>query len=349
MSLMNTYKRAPFRIGLVIALVAASALGLKGANAEHRAHLSLDLLTHQSRHTAARARVIVHGSDNEVDALANRHHLQVVRRLAGGAVISANSDELSDWLRMPASIICPAIFPSTTGCRYRTPPSAADQTRCGLVRPSGPREHSRRQRPGHRRRDRRLRYRSSQCAREESRRERQLRVWRRVGGRRFRSRDARRGHHRRLASPALPVTNLYNGGIAPGAQLINIRVLGSDGSGLTSDVIAGIDWAIAHRADYNIRVINLSLGHSVTEPCATDPLCEAVGRAYTAGIVVVAAAGNNGMTPDGHTILGGITSPGNSPVAITVGAREHVGHGRSATTTPSRPTAREVRPNTTSR
>jgi subtilisin family serine protease len=67
-------------------------------------------------------------------------------------------------------------------------------------------------------------------------------------------------------------------------------------------------------------VINLSLGHSVTEPCATDPLCEAVGRAYAAGIVVVAAAGNHGMTADGHTILGGITSPGNSPVAITVGA-----------------------------
>ena len=82
-------------------------------------------------------------------------------------------------------------------------------------------------------------------------------------------------------SPALPVTNLYTGGIAPGAQLINIRVLGSDGSGLTSDVIAGIDWAVAHRADYNIRVINLSLGHSVTEPCATDPLCEAVERAVS--------------------------------------------------------------------
>ena len=62
MSFMQTYRRAPFRIGLVIALVAGSALGLKGANAEHRAHLSLDLLAHQSRHTAARARVIVHGS-----------------------------------------------------------------------------------------------------------------------------------------------------------------------------------------------------------------------------------------------------------------------------------------------
>src|SRR4029453_8968836 len=77
---------------------------------------------------------------------------------------------------------------------------------------------------------------------------------------------------------------------------------------------------IANRATHNIRVMNLSLGHSVTEPCATDPLCQAVGRAYAAGIVVVGAAGNYGLSADGRMILGGILSPGNSPVAITVGA-----------------------------
>src|SRR6266853_1094753 len=95
MSLMKTYKRAPLRIGLVVALVAASALGLKGANADHRAHLSGDLLRHQARHTTTRARVIVHGSDSDVDALAGRHHLRIVRRLADGAVLAANSDELT--------------------------------------------------------------------------------------------------------------------------------------------------------------------------------------------------------------------------------------------------------------
>ena len=77
-------------------------------------------------------------------------------------------------------------------------------------------------------------------------------------------------------------------------SLIDVRVLGSDGVGLTSDVIAGIDWAIANRARYNIRVINLSLGHPVTEPSTTDPLCQAVARAVTAGIVVVTSAGNYG-------------------------------------------------------
>jgi serine protease AprX len=122
------------------------------------------------------------------------------------------------------------------------------------------------------------------------------------------------------ASAATGVTPGYAGGVAPGAHLVNVRVLGANGAGLTSDVIAGIDWVIANRARYNIRVINLSLGHSVMESASTDPLCAAVERAFKAGIVVVASAGNRGKTDSGAPILGGITSPGNSPYAITVGA-----------------------------
>ena len=116
------------------------------------------------------------------------------------------------------------------------------------------------------------------------------------------------------------VTPNFGGGTAPGARLVNVRVLGPDGAGYTSDVIAGIDWVIANRQSYNIRVMNLSLGHPVLEPCAVDPLCQAVARAYGAGIVVVASAGNGGRTADGTMVLGGISSPGNSPFAITVGA-----------------------------
>jgi serine protease AprX len=116
------------------------------------------------------------------------------------------------------------------------------------------------------------------------------------------------------------VTTAFNGGSGPAVKLIDVRVLGADGSGLTSDVIAGIDWVVAHRATYNIRIINLSLGHPVTEPSATDPLCQAVARAVAAGVTVVASAGNYGLTAAGQPVLGGITSPGNSPLAITVGA-----------------------------
>ena len=122
------------------------------------------------------------------------------------------------------------------------------------------------------------------------------------------------------ATASSRTTNAYHGGSAPGVRLVDVRVLGRNGMGLTSDVIAGIDWAIANRVRYNIRVISLALGHPVTEPSATDPLCRAVARAAAANIVVVASAGNYGQTADGAPVLGGITSPGNSPAAITVGA-----------------------------
>ena len=68
---------------------------------------------------------------------------------------------------------------------------------------------------------------------------------------------------------------------------------------------------------YNIRVLNLSLGHPVYESYLTDPLCRVVAAAVRKGIVVVIAAGNDGSIGTG---FGTITSPGNSPYAITVGA-----------------------------
>jgi len=85
-------------------------------------------------------------------------------------------------------------------------------------------------------------------------------------------------------------------------------------------LIEAIEWAVQNRRRYNIRIINLSLGHAVTEPSTTDPLCQAVERAVAAGITVVVSAGNYGVTSAGAPVLGGITSPGNSPAALTVGA-----------------------------
>ncbi len=104
-------------------------------------------------------------------------------------------------------------------------------------------------------------------------------------------------------------------GLAPQANVISVRVLRPDGSGFVSDVLAGIDWVIANRDLHRIRVMNLSLGHPVEESYLTDPLCRAVERAWTAGIVVVASAGNNGTS--GYAT---INSPGNDPAIITVGA-----------------------------
>ncbi len=109
-------------------------------------------------------------------------------------------------------------------------------------------------------------------------------------------------------------------GVAPRAHLINLKVLDRKGAGKASDVIEAIDWAIAHKDDYNIKVINLSLGGPVNESWRSDPMCLAVERAYQAEIVVVAAAGNRGKALDGRPMFGFIESPANSPYAITVGA-----------------------------
>lgn len=108
-------------------------------------------------------------------------------------------------------------------------------------------------------------------------------------------------------------------GLAPGAQLISIRALYPDGTGYTSDIISGIDWAIRYKTNYNIRVLNLSLGHPVYESYRDDPMCRAVRKAYDNGILVVVAAGNDGGVGSG---FGTITSPGNEPSAVTVGAMD---------------------------
>ncbi len=123
-----------------------------------------------------------------------------------------------------------------------------------------------------------------------------------------------------IAGTPTSVTPLYQGGVAPGAHLVNVRVLGAEGSGYTSDVIAGIQWTVANRARYGIRVVNLSLGHPTVEPCLTDPLCLAVEQAVGAGLVVVASAGNIGKNAAGEPVLASITTPGVAPSAITVGA-----------------------------
>ena len=114
-------------------------------------------------------------------------------------------------------------------------------------------------------------------------------------------------------------------GIAPEAHLIGLKVLDGNGRGVISDVIAALEWAIANKNAYNIRVANLSVGAAVTESYWTDPLTLAAKRAVDAGIVVVAAAGNLGKNKLGQSQYGGITAPGNAPWVITVGAYSHEG------------------------
>jgi serine protease AprX len=104
-------------------------------------------------------------------------------------------------------------------------------------------------------------------------------------------------------------------------------VLDGTGAGTDANVIAGIDRAIALKSAYNIRVINLSLGRSVSTSYLFDPLCQAVEAAWRAGIVVVVAAGNDGRdNVYGTQGYGTISAPGNDPYVITVGATNDKGN-----------------------
>ena len=136
------------------------------------------------------------------------------------------------------------------------------------------------------------------------------------------------GHGTHVASIAAGNNHVSYGayeGIAPGAKILNVRVLDSLGHGTISAAIAGIDWCISNKNAHNIRVLNLSLGTTAVDSYVDDPLCQAARRAFDAGIVVCAAAGNLGKDDDGEKLYGAIHSPGIEPSAITVGAANTLG------------------------
>ena len=122
-----------------------------------------------------------------------------------------------------------------------------------------------------------------------------------------------------------PFNNVSYRGVAPQANVLNLRVLDSSGNGFVSNAIAAIDWAIANKTTYNIRVMNLSIGTPAQDSYKTDPFCLAARRAVNAGIVVVASAGNYGKDSNGMKMYGAINSPGIEPSVITVGAANTYG------------------------
>src|SRR5688572_1171740 len=136
------------------------------------------------------------------------------------------------------------------------------------------------------------------------------------------------GHGTHVASIAAgsggPSGGAY-GGIAPASKLVNLRVLGADGRGKTSDLLAALEWVLQNRTLYKIRVVNLSLGSDAVDSYLNDPACAAVRRLVDAGVVVVAAAGNAGKDSAGQKLYGQIHTPGTEPSAVTVGASNTYG------------------------
>ena len=109
-------------------------------------------------------------------------------------------------------------------------------------------------------------------------------------------------------------------GIAPDADLVSLKVLDANGGGTISNIIAAFDWILANHAQYNIRVVNISVGAAIHESYWTDPLTLAAKRVVDAGVVVVSAAGNAGKNAAGQIQYGGISAPGNAPWVLSVGA-----------------------------
>jgi subtilisin family serine protease len=150
------------------------------------------------------------------------------------------------------------------------------------------------------------------------------------------------GHGTHVAASAAGLSTVAGGvyeGVARGADIINLRVLDSNGQGKSSDLLAALNWILSpadpskplsgsnptNAARYNIRVVNMSLGTPAVDSYTVDPLCKAVRKLVDAGIVVVAAAGNNGKDASGKKVYGLIHSPGDEPSAITVGAANTFG------------------------
>ncbi|WP_329319219.1 MULTISPECIES: S8 family serine peptidase [unclassified Streptomyces] len=100
-------------------------------------------------------------------------------------------------------------------------------------------------------------------------------------------------------------------GVAPGADLLVGKVLGDNGSGPISGIIAGMEWAA--RTEH-AKVINMSLGTPAWHT-QDDPLSQAVNQlSAETGALFVIAAGNSGNNPYS------VSAPGTADAALTVGA-----------------------------
>jgi serine protease AprX len=114
-------------------------------------------------------------------------------------------------------------------------------------------------------------------------------------------------------------------GAAPRANLISIKISDETGAASTLDAIYGLQFAVDHKNDYNIRVINMSFRSTQAESYQTDPIDAAAEQAWNDGIVVVAAAGNLGTASDAVSY-----APGNDPYVLTVGAVDEQGSSNTA-------------------
>jgi serine protease AprX len=310
--------RLAFRLSGPVALLVTIALAWPvAASAQHRARMAKDVTERIGKGGPHRLQVIVDGPQSVIDRLVEQYGVTLVKRLRSGAVLSgaalqlhamASDDQVPTIAaeRMVAAMQTPDV--STTGAdlvrRFIGDRYFSGITGQGIgiaVIDSG----------------------VSQAHRGVRRQVIHVRDFVTPGG----AGDDEYGHGTHVAGILVGTGEDSRedddqapfSGVAPGAQIISLRVLDGQGIGLVSNVVAAIDWCVANKLKFNIRIINLSLGHPPAESLRDDPLVKAVDRAVAAGIVVVTSAGNLGKLADGTPVVGGIVTPGIAPGAITVG------------------------------
>ena len=120
-------------------------------------------------------------------------------------------------------------------------------------------------------------------------------------------------------------------GAAPGCHLPAVlKVLDRFGNGNKEDVLKAFDWILCNRQRYNIRIVNISVGTTYRTRSQQDVLVKGVEKLWDEGLVVVAAAGNQGPDP------GSVTAPGCSKKIITVGSSDMLSGKRAVSRETSR-------------
>lgn len=108
-------------------------------------------------------------------------------------------------------------------------------------------------------------------------------------------------------------------GMAPKAELFVFKILDKKGNGTTEKAIHALEWLEKKHKEYNIRILNFSMGYlSNANPKLQKILIDKLEKLWDEGVVVVAAAGNNGPKENS------ITVPGVSRKVITVGSSDDV-------------------------
>lgn len=113
-------------------------------------------------------------------------------------------------------------------------------------------------------------------------------------------------------------------GIAPKANIINVKYSDDNGAASEIDLLNGLQWIYYYHNVCNIRVVNISSTVATKQSYKESPICAAVEQLWNAGIVVVVSAGNRGGEADSTSY-----APANDPYVITVGAVDDMGTTRS--------------------